>query len=1496
MAQFIPRTFQQIFGDMIATLVANSPINDVNVGSIATTFLEAAATEDDEQYFQMLNVILGYSLNTTTGTDLDNRAFDFGLTRKTAQKAFTNVTFGDTAFIKVQTGVFSGLPGASAGETEIEGDALTGFTAAGSIIIGRGTLNLETVSYSSITQNANSVTFNLSVPLVNDHGTEETIILSQGGSRIITAGTIVRVPASDLSPQVDYTLDLSATIVDGEDEVIGQQVSAVTAGADGNVPIGFIVEFDSAPFSTATVTNLSKVTNGKEEETDQELRDRIRDTIQSLSKGTARSILTEVIGAVSTDESKRVVSASIVEPTTIPDVVKFYIDDGTGFIPSFKNIGVETVVASATGGEQFLSADNVPIIKAFVETISEESYNLSGSETLIVEIGGQIETITFQSSDFATVGAATAVEVRDRLRTSQLFDARISSTGTKVRVFARGNANDELQVTGGSSNTILNFPTDKKFTAKLYKTDSSGNLTLLVKDGTTAESESVNAETYDFTVALNLVVVVDGKNQIVQNIWLRPVDFAVPATGSAEEVVTAINSQASGFFAIASSNGTKVRLFSRIDDSVLSKIKVIENWDEVWSEESSVLVDRATEFASAGSDIEIFAADLDFVYVGMADEKFNSIFVVLAINASAGIGMTMEYWDGSGWITIGFVDTTNDWQQDGDILFHPPEDWAKTTVETSVSAYFVRLQRNNAAGITAPTEDRIRICGANEVLAFPVAEGLGADKDYTLNRYIGQVELVAPLVAGDKIEFGSFDTRASVVSASAEIYDLSGAKVLNITIEGVPQTYTFVAGDFVAPASATAAEVVTAINANFNGITASVETLTSVKLTINKWNSGTFTVTGGTANTEIGFSTSAQTSLVAHAAAVESGTDGPFLFEVNDFIVVVVDQNTNNSYNVPLFFGNPLTGAASGTSLTDTALQTVFPLASDLIGLHLEMTSGDETGERKKIVNYVPITGVLTLESRIWIAAGGADGTDAYMAYSVDNGVTWYELPNPKNFAINGLVYGKEWIGVGVADGVDAYIITSSNGLNFLERANPQNLALNDVAYDGTITYAAVGVSGAPSTSAYIVTSGDKGVTWVIRVNPKDFTLNAVIHDGTSLFVTVGESEGTNPYMLTSVDSGVTWLEPSVIPADNFALNDVTSNGTTLYCAVGDSDGTDPLIYTATVATGTWTKQNPPNKNINLNAVHFANALLVAVGDVDGAGPLIMTSADSGVTWLVRTVTAPKAFALFDVFYDTDNALWVAVGAADGTDAYKVTSSDAITWNEAANPKNFAFNAIERDSTALSGIPTAPETYQILPSTVREVVAFWNIRKVTNLLDKAEITQTSSGTRIQLASLDKTGIAAIQVTGGPANEVPELNFPIVEVPGVSGYQYWSGLMQLAQWIIDGKPSDSENFPGVRAAGNQVEVIEPVSRLVNVNVTISPEESVTLASIIENIRSAISAYVNSLGVGDDVIVTEIVVAIKEVVGVFDVVVTSPLVNIAIADDELARVTTTTITID
>lgn len=606
MAKLTLKSNQQILGSMISKFLAETGINDINAGSFLLTLLEAAAREDFQQYAQMLEIIRNFNLDTTTGEDLDNKAFEFGLTRLPARKATGNINIlRESTFVKVATSFYSGLPSPLAGNTTIfvtdASNVLYG--TSGTLIIGRGTSNEEQVSYSvAPVNNINYWTFTLTTPLSNDHGLEETVILKQGVDQTIVAGTVLVVPASGSSPQINFTTDQDATLLAGEAEVDNVNVTASIEGSIGNIPIRAITgtdAFASPPFAGARAENTAKFTTGRDLETDDELRDRIKKAIQSLSKGIKIAILTAIIGLVDPDTAKRVVSANVVLPITTDEHVIIYIDDGTGFEPSFLSRGFETVLESATGGELRLQLDHQPMVKAQAESNASEPYNMSsGALTLTYEVGLSSETITFSPGDFDFPAAGTAEElVKNINNKATLIEARTSQGGKQVVITAKVDTNEDLQVTGGTANSIIQFPTDKRSTLYLFKNDQ-----LLSKDGTTAFVDTSLQETYNFSgigaSPWPLNIVVDGKTANPQVVSFQTSDFAVPSAATADEVVIAINNALAGATASLIANGTKVRLTSNIETASKSKIHV------TGGSANSVL---------GFSTVEVVGADKDYV-------------------------------------------------------------------------------------------------------------------------------------------------------------------------------------------------------------------------------------------------------------------------------------------------------------------------------------------------------------------------------------------------------------------------------------------------------------------------------------------------------------------------------------------------------------------------------------------------------------------------------------------------------------------------------------------------------------------------------------------------------------------------------------------------------------------------------------------------------------------------------------------------------------------
>tara|TARA_R110000868_G_C10973188_1_gene771498 strand:+ start:38411 stop:41830 length:3420 start_codon:yes stop_codon:yes gene_type:complete len=582
MANVTFKAKRQIQTDLLTQIIAELGLNDVNPGSVIDILTNAVAQEDFAQYVQMAQILRLTDLDAITGDDLDNKAFEFGIERLSAKKATGKIDILRPAgFVKVSSTFYAGSPAPIQGNTIIDvndaSSALIG--TSGTLIIGRGTPNEEEVSYSTApVNNTNFYRFTLDVGVANNHAIEESVILKQGNDESIIAGTQIKVPATGASAEIVFVTNNDVTLLAGEDRFTDAEVTAVTAGSKGNVPIKAIEganAFASEPFAGARAENVSKFTTGRDREQDDQLRDRIREHVQSISKGVKEAILNAIVGLVDEESAKRVVSANVILPIDECGPVKVYIDDGTGFEPSFASRGFEEVLRISSGGEQRLQLDRQPQVKAQVENNIEEPYNMSGGlKTLIYNVGTQSETVTFAPSDFEFPESARAEEIVRALNDKAiLIEARTSQVGKRVTITAKSDTNESLQVTGGTALSILGFPTDKKETLYLYVDDQ-----LVSKDGATALINSGNQSPFNFAAIgafpHTLTLVVDGKIANPQTITFQSADFSDTNAITALELVTVINSQLVGCVAQLADNGSKVRIVSNTKLSSGSKIQI----------------------------------------------------------------------------------------------------------------------------------------------------------------------------------------------------------------------------------------------------------------------------------------------------------------------------------------------------------------------------------------------------------------------------------------------------------------------------------------------------------------------------------------------------------------------------------------------------------------------------------------------------------------------------------------------------------------------------------------------------------------------------------------------------------------------------------------------------------------------------------------------------------------------------------------------------------
>jgi uncharacterized phage protein gp47/JayE len=196
-------------------------------------------------------------------------------------------------------------------------------------------------------------------------GTKATgsVVFSRAGTTgevTIPIGTQVKVPKSIAGEDLVYTTTTVGTISDGNNDSNSVDIVANDVGtkyrADPNTIVGFV----GKPAGVDTVTNAAAITNGLDEETDDEFRTRIKDYINSLSKSTVKAIEFAARNTQDSGTGKRVRWASVYENEWDPGKFVCYVDDGSGTAEDTTQVTGSTIL-TATGGEVDIYVSLKPI-------------------------------------------------------------------------------------------------------------------------------------------------------------------------------------------------------------------------------------------------------------------------------------------------------------------------------------------------------------------------------------------------------------------------------------------------------------------------------------------------------------------------------------------------------------------------------------------------------------------------------------------------------------------------------------------------------------------------------------------------------------------------------------------------------------------------------------------------------------------------------------------------------------------------------------------------------------------------------------------------------------------------------------------------------------------------------------------------------------------------------------------------------------------------------
>lgn len=557
------KSFNQILGSMVRKIIAETPLSDINPGSVFLSLLEACASQDFDNNVAILNVLELLNVDSIRNNDLDNKAADLGLKRREAVTSAGTVQIQNTNITKQSTALYSLKPAPISGQTVLFVNNTTGWSSSGTLYIGRGTNSFEgPISYTSITVFSTYSQINLGAALQKDHLTSDTVINAQGQpDRVIPAGTVVKIPANNQNPEILYSTIRDGVLPSGEDSVDGIVVVARASGSQSNALINTIRQFDTAPFVGAAVTNTIAFSTGSDIETDVQLRNRIKAYASSLARGTSPAILSAVIGLSDPDENKRVVSAFLSEPVSTGEPSLLYIDDGNGFQPTQAGQTVDVLIARANGSEEFLQLANYPLPRAQVINGASGPFAFSDQMFLRVAVDGVEETIVFTESDFANISIATLSEIVSAINDkSTLFKARLTNDSTNILIFTVASDAEIIQIvplrdTDTESlyaNNLLNFPVNESSYIALFQ-----NSTRLRQLERIATVETVAFAVWNLFVPGNILISVDGTP--AQDHSFSLADFSGVSSFTVltlDNWVTALNAKFAGITAAATPNQT----------------------------------------------------------------------------------------------------------------------------------------------------------------------------------------------------------------------------------------------------------------------------------------------------------------------------------------------------------------------------------------------------------------------------------------------------------------------------------------------------------------------------------------------------------------------------------------------------------------------------------------------------------------------------------------------------------------------------------------------------------------------------------------------------------------------------------------------------------------------------------------------------------------------------------------------------------------------------
>jgi uncharacterized phage protein gp47/JayE len=353
----------EIGSDILTSLrrkPANTSVTDIVVGN--GTVLKTTTIATDVTYGSSTFVVNNGSAFPTSGAvtisaGTDNEE-DIIFTR--SGNTFTVVLSGTSTVLRrshaagefvVNVSIRTTLAAmVNIGDTTVHLLAGTGaaWAASGTIIFDRSLATQEKITF---TRSVDTLTLGSAATFAHALG---AIVIqgTDGTDHAIAAGSQPFAPPTISSSQINFTVTQAGTLYDGDFVSSLIPVQSVLSGANTRVGSNQITQWTTPPFANATVTNPASATRGANRESDDDFRQRLKDFLQSLSRGTPLAVTTFAKGLTDPDTGAQVAFVQIVEPVLPGRSILYITDDTLAFsLAQQPFLGRDVIISDASVGD-----------------------------------------------------------------------------------------------------------------------------------------------------------------------------------------------------------------------------------------------------------------------------------------------------------------------------------------------------------------------------------------------------------------------------------------------------------------------------------------------------------------------------------------------------------------------------------------------------------------------------------------------------------------------------------------------------------------------------------------------------------------------------------------------------------------------------------------------------------------------------------------------------------------------------------------------------------------------------------------------------------------------------------------------------------------------------------------------------------------------------------------------------------------------------------------